>query len=332
MTSEPFVSVVTPFYNSDEYLAECIESVLAQTYRNFEYVLVDNHSTDRSGAIAEAYARKDSRIRFLRADQFRNQIRNYNYSLSRISGTSRYVKIAQADDWLYPRCITELVELAERNSNVGLVSSYEIRGRRVFGTGLSPEKSVFSGREAARAYFLEWLFPFGSPTTVLYRADLVRERPNFFPEVLHTDTEVAFRIFERHDFGFVHQVLCFIRTQDDSFTGRIRKLSDDALDRLIITKRYARAYLDESEYAACLAGVERWYYDDLARRWISDKLGEPNAKFWEFHRNGLETIGETVDRGRVIRAALGIVMEKLTNPGQAFLKLRDRRRNAPPPR
>ena len=60
---EPLVSVVTPFYNTDRYLAECIESVLSQTYRNFEYVLVDNHSTDRSGVIAAEYARRDSKVR-----------------------------------------------------------------------------------------------------------------------------------------------------------------------------------------------------------------------------------------------------------------------------
>lgn len=330
MTAEPFVSVVTPFYNTDAYLAECIESVLGQSYRNFEYVLVDNHSTDRSPAIAGEYAKKDGRIRLLRADEFRNQIRNYNYSLKQISPESRYVKMAQADDWLYPRCITELVALAEQSPSVGVVSSFEIRGRQVFGTGLPPEKRVFSGRDAARAYFLDWLFPFGSPTTVLYRADLVRREASFFPEVLHTDTEVMFRIFEHHEFGFVHQVLCFIRTQDDSFTGRIRDLADNALDRLIITKRYGQRYLTADEYRACLAGAEKWYYDDLARRWISDLFGGRSEKFWEFHRDGLAAIGEHIDFARVARASGGILLDKVMNPGDAVRKLRSvSRRGAP---
>ena len=60
----PLVSVVTPFYNSTQYLAECIESVLAQTHGEFEYILSDNCSTDGSTDIAESYARRDSRIQF----------------------------------------------------------------------------------------------------------------------------------------------------------------------------------------------------------------------------------------------------------------------------
>ena len=63
--SEPFVSVVTPFHNTGAYVEECIQSVLRQSYRNFEYILVDNASSDGSRDVAERYARTDSRIRIV---------------------------------------------------------------------------------------------------------------------------------------------------------------------------------------------------------------------------------------------------------------------------
>ena len=63
MSDQPLVSVVTPFYNTADYLRECIESVLAQTYTRFEYILVDNQSTDGSAEIAAEYSKRDSRIR-----------------------------------------------------------------------------------------------------------------------------------------------------------------------------------------------------------------------------------------------------------------------------
>ncbi|NIV53907.1 MAG: glycosyltransferase, partial [Gammaproteobacteria bacterium] len=60
---EPFVSVVTPVYNGAKFLPECIESVLAQSYTNWEYIVVNNKSTDDTLAIAEDYARRDPRVR-----------------------------------------------------------------------------------------------------------------------------------------------------------------------------------------------------------------------------------------------------------------------------
>ena len=72
----PLVSVITPFYNTARYLAECIESVLDQTFRDFEYLLVDNASTDGSLEIAQEYANRDSRIRVVHFDELVPQIPN----------------------------------------------------------------------------------------------------------------------------------------------------------------------------------------------------------------------------------------------------------------
>ena len=59
--TQPFVSVLTPVYNGAKFLRECIESVLNQDYENWEYVLVNNHSTDNSLQIMREYAAKDDR-------------------------------------------------------------------------------------------------------------------------------------------------------------------------------------------------------------------------------------------------------------------------------
>ena len=87
MRDEPLVSVVTPFYNTAEFLRECIESVLSQTYSNFEYILVDNQSTDGSAAIAAEFAARDQRIRVVRNERFVDQVPNYNGALLHVSRT-----------------------------------------------------------------------------------------------------------------------------------------------------------------------------------------------------------------------------------------------------
>jgi len=85
----PKVSVVTPFYNIEAYLEECIQSVLAQTLSDFEYLLVNNRSTDGSLAIAERYAAKDSRIRVVTNPAFVPQVENYNGALAQIGAESQ---------------------------------------------------------------------------------------------------------------------------------------------------------------------------------------------------------------------------------------------------
>src|ERR1700758_5550627 len=133
--SRPFVSVVTPFYNTAPYLAQCIESVLAQTYAEFEYILVDNCSTDGSTEIAESYARRDPRMRVIRCSEFVPQLKNYNRALAEISDASQYCKIVQADDYIFPQCLELMVQAFEQSKSIGLVSSYWLHGDVIAGSG-----------------------------------------------------------------------------------------------------------------------------------------------------------------------------------------------------
>src|SRR5580658_6541235 len=90
---QPLVSVITPFYNTGQYIAECIESVSAQTYSNWEYILVNNQSTDASRSVAERFARGDSRVRLLDTPKHFGQIENFNAALKYMSPESRYCKV-----------------------------------------------------------------------------------------------------------------------------------------------------------------------------------------------------------------------------------------------
>jgi len=83
--SRPLVSVVTPFYDTADDLAECIERVLAQTYDHWEYVLSDNGSTAGSTENAREWAARDPRIRLLEHDEHVPQVPNYNRALRGIN-------------------------------------------------------------------------------------------------------------------------------------------------------------------------------------------------------------------------------------------------------
>jgi glycosyltransferase involved in cell wall biosynthesis len=315
VTSEPVVCVVTPFFNTEAYLPECIESVLAQTYPHFEYVLVDNQSADGSSEIAARYAKRDSRIRLLRTPRFLTQIQNYNFALDQMSPEARYCKMVQADDWLYRRCLEEMVPLADAHPTVAIVGSYRLVDAAVGCVGLPPDRSVISGQEACRLHLRGEAFLFGSPTTLLYRADVVRaRRPYFTEEHLHDDTEAAFEILVDRDFGFAHQVLSFSRRQPESLMGGARDFLRDRLDLYIMTTRYGTLYLDDGEREKRLRDVRAWYYSGLAGQWLSERVRRSDDRFWDYQKRGLSSIGERIRPALLARHAAALVLRRALSP------------------
>jgi glycosyltransferase involved in cell wall biosynthesis len=307
----PIVSVVTPFYNSAEYLAACIESVLGQTYPDFEYVLVDNCSTDGSSAIADDSAARDSRIRLVKADTFRGQVENYNYALSQIDARSRYCKIVQADDWIYPRCLESMVEIADREPRIGIVAAYSLRGRSLRGAGLPVEQWHVAGRAAARLQMLDGLFFTGSPTTILYRADLVRARQPFYDlNRYHEDTEVAYEIFKNSDLGFAHQLLSYQRVDAESMMGKRRSYEPHFLDKLIVLERYGGDFLAPGELRAALKDNERALFRFLG----GSVLRARDASFWKYQAGGFAVAGRRLPKWRIFLSALNRLLDLVLNP------------------
>ena len=271
----PLVSVVTQFYNTAQYLAHCIESVLAQSYSEFEYILMDNCSTDGSSEIAENYARHDPRIRFIRCSQFLSQLANYNRALAEISHDSEYCKIVEADNYIFPDCLSMMLEAFGQSEGIGLVSSYCLEGNNIKGSGYPFPIPRLSGKEVARQYLRGGPHVFGSATTVMYRSSLVWHQPRFFNEsVPHSDTQKCMEILEHWDFGFVHQILSFLRIDNESISSASRTFQPNALDHYIIVQRYATTFLGAAEAASLKAESKRKYYRILAREAIEAKMSK----------------------------------------------------------
>src|SRR4051812_44675555 len=110
---KPLVSILTPVYNGEEFFVEAIESVLKQTYENFEYIIINNCSKDRTLEIATAYAAKDSRIRVHDNKTFVGVIENHNIAFGLMSPEAKYCKVVSADDFIFPECVASLVQAAE---------------------------------------------------------------------------------------------------------------------------------------------------------------------------------------------------------------------------
>jgi glycosyltransferase involved in cell wall biosynthesis len=319
-SSEPLVSVVTPVYNGVDFLAECIESVLAQTYSNWELIILDNCSSDGTYALAQSYAERDSRIKVVAADVFVGQIPNLNRSLRLMSPHSKYCKMLLADDWLFQHCLEEMVAVAELDANVGLVGSYSMYHNHVSHFGLPYRRhAVFSGREVARRYLLEQQWFLGSPTCVMFRSDLVRARDPFFVETGHpfADTEAFIELLKVSDFGFVFQLLTFNRRDNGGHWERIEGFEPLATHNLMLLVQHGSAFIEPPELERHLTLMKKNYYFMLSE----NALRRRGKAFWDFHRNAMAHIGWQLERPRLAWGTTKRLADMILNPKRTVERL-----------
>ena len=318
--SPPLVSVVTPMYNNAEYVAKCIESVRSQTYEHWDYIIVNNCSTDGSAEIARQFAEVDSRIRVLDNETFLPALANHNRALRQISPVSKYCKMVFSDDWLFPRCLEEMVALAEAHPTVGIVGAYGLEGNELKWAGLPYPSTCVDGREVCRRFFVEDIYVFGSAHSLLYCSELVRSHDPFFNEGnIHADTEACFDLLRNCDFGFVHQVLTYSGVQTESIRETSRRLNTYVGGRLYHLTTYGQYFLSPDEYHSCRAKLLNEYYNYLV---VSLLKGRRDAEFWDYHRHKLAKAGVTFSYGRLSIAVLLRVLRALTHPPETFEKLK----------
>jgi glycosyltransferase involved in cell wall biosynthesis len=319
VSAQPLVSVVTPAYNAEPFLAECIESVQAQKYGHFEHIIVDNGSKDRTREIAERYARADGRIRVLSNPLTLPVVENWNATIRHIADASRFCQTLHADDWLYPDCLARMVELGMRNPSVGVIGSLRRRGTAIQCTGLPTDQQVFAGTQVARLFLKEEVFAF-APTSGMVRSDIVRARDPFYPtDYLHADLAAYFDVLHATNFGFVHEVLAFSRTHEASITSTIAERKRTLLKEwpMLLTV-YGPKYFNARE----LAEIERRFMRRYHRVLVREAASGAGREFLAFHLNGLRRLGRAPRIPDYAIAAFSEFAVALASPGKVTRHLR----------
>ena len=124
MQNDTLISVIIPVYNVENYLAQSVESILKQSFENFEIILVDDGSTDSSGRICDEYVEKDERIAAIHQ-------KNGGLSAARNSGLSeaegKYVYFLDSDDYIANNTLETLVEIAEKAKGKAGKRTFQLR-------------------------------------------------------------------------------------------------------------------------------------------------------------------------------------------------------------
>ena len=157
VSAPPTISVIVPVYNTEQYLHRCIGSVLAQTYQDFELLLIDDGSKDSSGVICDEYAAKDARVRvFHKENGGVSDTRNYGMDLAQ----GKYLMFLDADDfWLQDDVLEVLVGKAEEydlDIIRGEYSAMHEDGTLAWNREISAERRNHADKLLTNAEFLEY--------------------------------------------------------------------------------------------------------------------------------------------------------------------------------
>jgi len=314
--TQPLISVVTPVHNGEAFLAQCIESVLAQSYSNWQYTIVNNCSRDRSREIAGEYAARDSRIHIVDTPEFYPIIANWNFAMRQIGSQCKYCKVLHADDWMFSICLELMLAVAEQSDQIGIVSSLRFEGDSVRGTGLPYPCTHFPGKQVCLLRAWRRAFVFGSPSNLLLRADLVRARPAFYNEsFMHADTEVCYDLLRYWDFGFVHQVLTGTRLHSQSQTSQLGSVQNTfAAEGLAMLVKYGPELFSPNEFRAVMEDRLAMHYRFLVQNCCRSN---PLA-FLRFHYDRLQSMGMTLEFSRLLSALGQEMRHTLLEPKRLF--------------
>lgn len=150
---EELISIIVPVYNVEEYLEKCVESIINQTYKNIEIILVDDGATDNSGKICDELGKKDDRIIVIhKANGGLSDARNAGLKIAK----GEYIGFVDSDDYIAEDMFETLYNLNKKyNSEISIVSYYEIYKGRVIGVRDSKNLEELTKLEAIRELLID---------------------------------------------------------------------------------------------------------------------------------------------------------------------------------
>lgn len=263
---EPCVTIIVPIYNAEATLRRCVESVLGQEFADFELILADDGSKDGSGALCDAFAQSDSRVRVIHKENSGvSDTRNQAMDQAR----GRYLQFLDADDWITPNATKLLVRAAEEHGCDMVVSDfYRVVGKRVSPKGDIDEDGPLT-RERYAAHMMEDPadFYYGVLWNKLYRRDIIQEHGLRMDPKISWCEDFLFNLeYIRHAetfFALQVPIYYYVKTEG-SLASQGLSISKTIRTKLMLFEYYDQFYktvLDEAEYEKRRLKVYRFLID-----------------------------------------------------------------------
>lgn len=258
------VSVCIPTYNYGNYIAETIESVLAQNFRDFELLIIDDCSKDQTAGIVETYAKKDPRIRFIVNKVNLGMVENWNSCITQAKG--EFIKFVFGDDLLAsPDALGQMAALLERDTSISLVCSsrnFIDDSSRVLKVESHFASGIIAGTEVINRCMLDQGNLIGEPSVVMFRKCQADRGFNAnYTQIV--DLEMWFHLLEQGSFAYINEPLCSFRIHGQQQTAKNKETRSHIKDFYYLLDEYlAKDYIRISGF------MKRYMkYDNLYEIW-----------------------------------------------------------------
>ncbi len=218
----PQVSILTTIYNREKYISDCIESVLASSFQDWEMILVDDQSTDHSVEIAKAYETKDPRIKVYVNKTNLGDYPNRNKAASYAKG--KYIKYLDADDMIYPHGLQIMVNAMEQYPETVLGSQCVIREYK------TPYPCIINSKTLFESYFSNHNFFSSGPTGTIIKKEIFDKVGGYSGKRFIGDTELWIKMALEGPVVFFQPALIWWRTHEDQETNHEKKNINELLD------------------------------------------------------------------------------------------------------
>lgn len=236
MKKNPLISVVLSVYNGEKYLSEAIESILTQTYKNFEFIIINDGSTDKSPEIINSYQEHDNRITVISREN-KGLIDSLNEGIKKAEG--KYIARMDADDISLPVRFEEQVKFMEDNPDIGISGSAVIR----FGKNIKTVTwKLLKNNDAIKSELL-FSSTFAHPSVIMNREMIIKNNLFYDNQFLHAeDFELWTRMAKITNMSNLPKPLLKYRVVESSIT---REANKNLEERYLIHKRVFNTYLEE---------------------------------------------------------------------------------------
>lgn len=222
LSNEPLVSVVMPVYNSDEYLAEAIESILDQTFRDFEFIIICDNPTNKTQQIIDNYQKTDNRI-IVFYQKNEGLVASLNKGCSVAKG--EYIARMDADDISLLQRFEKQILFLERHQNIGIIGTW-VNNISDDGSLLKQTNKLPTSPNVLR-YFLHFFSPLAHPSIMMRRRIFEKFGP-YDVDALHAeDYELWSRIASDTDFSNIPEVLLKHRVHKKSISDEFKNTQND---------------------------------------------------------------------------------------------------------